>query len=108
MQKDLFDTRTSLKVGATGYQIHSLKKLEEAGQGRLARLPYSIRVLLEGVLRRYDGKTVTQQDVLNLAHWEAKSDHRPAMPFFPGRVIMQDFTGVPTFLPFLTKYPLSL
>jgi len=62
---------------------------------KLRRLPMSIRILLEGVLRHYDGKRVNRQDVKNLAEWKPNAASRDSTPFYPARVIMQDFTGVP-------------
>jgi aconitate hydratase len=73
------------------YSIYRLDKLQGA---QIDRLPFSIRILLESVLRKQDGQRVTEKDVRNLAGWQPKAE-RPSMPFFPGRVVMQDFTGVP-------------
>jgi aconitate hydratase len=61
----------------------------------LSRLPYSVRILLEALLRQQDGVEITAQDVTNLAEWQPVVTERQAMPFKPGRVVMQDFTGVP-------------
>jgi aconitate hydratase len=72
-----------------------LATLEDAGLTKIARLPYSIRVLLESVLRHCDNFEVTEQDVKNLAAWRAASPTRVEVPFKPARVILQDFTGVP-------------
>src|SRR3990172_6993481 len=70
-------------------------KLEKASLTRLAAIPFSIRVLLESVLRHVNGREVTDKDVQALAGWTPKADRRPDVPFLPARVIMQDFTGVP-------------
>jgi aconitate hydratase len=94
MGKDLLNTRTKMKVGDQEYVFYRLDGLEKSGFGKIDRLPFSVRVLLEAVLRHADGQEVTEQDVRNLISWEPQSTDRPAMPFFPGRVIMQDFTGV--------------
>jgi aconitate hydratase len=72
-----------------------LQSLEKAGLGSISRLPYSIRVLLEAVLRNCDGALITEQDVAALAGWNAASPVGREVPFKPARVILQDFTGVP-------------
>jgi aconitate hydratase len=92
--KDIFNTRDQLVTSAGTYTIYRLDRLEENETARISRLPFSIRILLESVLRNLDGKKVTSQDVINLALWKPTAE-RPSMPFFPGRVVMQDFTGVP-------------
>ncbi len=95
MAKEGINSRGKLVTREGQYSIFRLKALEENGIGNLDRLPFSIRVLLEGVLRHNGTEGVSWQDVVNLATWPSKADERPAMPFFPGRVLMQDFTGVP-------------
>jgi aconitate hydratase len=95
MSHDPFNTRRILDVKSGRYTIYSLKALEEAGLTQLDRLPYSIRILLETVLRQVNGREVTQQDVIALAGWQAQAENSPNIPFKPMRVIMQDFTGVP-------------
>jgi aconitate hydratase len=75
--------------------IYRLENLEKAGLGSISRLPFSIKVLLESVLRNCDGTLVTEQDVAALAGWHAKSPAAQEVPFKPARVILQDFTGVP-------------
>lgn len=72
-----------------------LGRLEESGLTSLERLPFSIRVMLESLLRQCDEHEITRQDVINLARWTPVVRERPTMPFKPARVIMQDFTGVP-------------
>jgi aconitate hydratase len=94
MVHDLFKSRDILKVGDKQYVIYRLNALEKAGLTRLDRLPFSIRVLLEAVLRQCNGKEITQADVEHIAKW-TPAGARPAIPFLPVRVIMQDFTGVP-------------
>jgi aconitate hydratase len=84
------DTRTG-KV-----RYYSLAALERAGLTRLDRLPFSIRILLESLLRNVDGFQVTEQDVTQLAAWRADAPEEVEIPFKPGRVILQDFTGVPS------------
>ncbi len=87
--RDTFDT-TSGPVG-----IYRLSALEQAGLTRIDDLPYSIRVLLESVLRNCDGFAVREDDVRNLAGWATRSGEPVEIPFMPARVILQDFTGVP-------------
>ena len=95
MPEDYFHARDSLRTSNKEYSIYRLDRLETAGLTRLERLPFSIRVLLEGVLRQCNENEITRQDVVNLAGWTPHQGERPSMPFSPGRVIMQDFTGVP-------------
>ncbi|HEX9389452.1 MAG TPA: aconitate hydratase AcnA [Anaerolineales bacterium] len=91
---DFFNARDLLKVGEKEYVIYRLDTLEKAGLVDLKLLPFSIRVLLEAALRQCSDKEITQADVKNIAAWTAKGV-RPGIPFLPGRVILQDFTGVP-------------
>jgi aconitate hydratase len=95
MLPDYFNVQSNLKVAGKTYTIFQLDKLEEAGLTQLSRLPFSIRILLESVLRQCNEKEVTRQDVLNLADWQPKATQRAAMPYLPGRVLLQDLTGVP-------------
>ena len=81
-------------AGRTGY-LHSLPALEKAGIGPISRLPHSIRIVLESVLRNCDGKKVGEQDVRNLANWNAKQPINEEIPFVVARIVLQDFTGVP-------------
>ncbi|MEM8736743.1 MAG: aconitate hydratase AcnA, partial [Planctomycetota bacterium] len=74
---------------------YNLPKLEEAGVGQISKLPVSIRILLEAVLRNCDGYIVSEEDVRNLAQWDAASPAPVEVPFMPSRVVLQDFTGVP-------------
>jgi aconitate hydratase len=94
MVQDPFKARDILKIGNKHYSIYRLDALEKAGLTRLGRLPYSIRVLLEAVLRQCNGKEITQEDVEQIARWKP-AGIRPGIPFLPARVIMQDFTGIP-------------
>lgn len=95
MQNDLYQTRSSLRVGNNSYSFYSLEKLQTAGIGNIDRLPYSIRIMLEAVLRRYNQIQVTSQNIIDLVTWQPISDERKSIPFYPGRVIMQDLSGVP-------------
>ena len=90
-----FNAKDTLTTSHGTYTYYRLEKLEADGLTKLAKLPFSIRVLLEAALRQVNGRDVTEQDVRNLAGWKPKADERLAMPFKPGRVVMQDFTGVP-------------
>ncbi len=92
--QDLFKSRDVLKVGKKEYVYYRLDVLEKAGLTKLNKLPYSIRIVLEAALRQCNDKEITQDDVKNIASWTPKGA-RPGIPFLPGRVVMQDFTGVP-------------
>src|SRR5881296_4391281 len=76
-------------------QFHSLPALEETGVGPVSRLPVSIRIVLESVLRNCDGKKVQRKDVETLASWNAKAPANAEIPFVVARIVLQDFTGVP-------------
>ncbi len=80
--------------GAPG-KYYSLPALETAGVGKVSRLPVSIRIVLESLLRNLDGKKVTEADVKNLANWNAKAPGEYEIPFTVARIVLQDFTGVP-------------
>ncbi len=80
--------------GRTG-SFHSLPALEASGVGPISRLPHSIRIVLESVLRNLDGKKVAEGDVRNLANWNAKKPINEEIPFVVARIVLQDFTGVP-------------
>jgi aconitate hydratase len=85
----------SLRVGDRSFRIQRLAAIEEAGLGRLARLPRSIRVLLENLLRFEDGTSVTRDHLRALAGWRADGGNSAEIAFRPARVLLQDFTGVP-------------
>ncbi|MCC7461537.1 MAG: aconitate hydratase, partial [Gammaproteobacteria bacterium] len=89
---DSFKARTQLSSSGKQYQIYSLKALPAA---RVARLPYSLRILLENLLRFEDGVNVTRQDIEALLAWDPKATPSHEISFTPARVLMQDFTGVP-------------
>ena len=91
-----FNTLRSFDLGngKTG-QLHSLPALEEAGVGPISKLPVSIRIVLESVLRNCDGKKVQARDVQTLANWNAKAPAEEEIPFVVARIVLQDFTGVP-------------
>src|SRR5437868_1897876 len=75
--------------------FHSLPLLEKQGVGNISRLPISIRIVLESVLRNCDGKKVRRKDVETLARWNAKKPANEEIPFVVARIVLQDFTGVP-------------
>ncbi|RMA97775.1 aconitate hydratase AcnA [Hydrogenothermus marinus] len=89
------DFTKSLSVNGKDYTVYSLEKLQEAGIGNIERLPFSIRVLVENLLRNFDGKVVTEEHVKNIANWQKKYETPVEIPHHPARVLMQDFTGVP-------------
>ncbi len=95
MLSDHFGTLDTLKTSHGDYAMYRLDRLEAQGLVRLDRLPFSIRVMLEAVLRQVDGMAINPQDVVNLAAWQPRVAERPTLPFRPARVVMQDFTGVP-------------
>ena len=95
MPANAFNARKTLAVHGTTYTYFDLNALSAAKIGRVERLPYSIKVLLEAMLRNVDGFIVTQDDVAGLANWNAKAPAKEEIPFMPGRVVLQDFTGVP-------------
>ena len=89
--KDVINT-----VGVGGsITIYRLSKLEEMGIANVSRLPYSLKILLESLLRNVDGKLITEKDVELLAKWDPKKKIEAEIPFIPARVILQDLTGVP-------------
>ena len=87
--------RTFQTGSGTEGKFHSLPALEEAGLGKISRLPISIRIVLESLLRNCDGRKVSEQDVKNLAGWNAVKPGTYEVPFTVARVVLQDFTGVP-------------
>ena len=92
---DPFRVRTQLEGAAEPTIYYRLAALEDAGIGHISRLPFSIKVLLEALLRQVDGFAVTEEDVRRLANWDAAAPAQVELPFKPARVVMQDFTGVP-------------
>ncbi len=90
-----FDPRDRIQVGAENFIIYRLDSLEEAGLCVLDKLPYSIRILLENLLRGAATGTVSFEELRSLAGWSAELKDPAAIPFMPARVVLQDFTGVP-------------
>ena len=96
MAHNLFDSLQTFTTaaGKTG-QFYALPQLEKAGIGPVSRLPVSIRIVLESVLRNYDGQKITEEDVRTLANWRPTETRTAEIPFVVARIILQDFTGVP-------------
>jgi len=93
---NLFDSRQTFDAGQGRIAtLYSLPQLERAGIGRISRLPVSIRIVLESVLRNYDGVKVTERHVRELAAWKPEASRSEEIPFVVARIILQDFTGVP-------------
>ena len=89
-----FQSRSNLAVGNRTYEIYRLDALEKQGM-KIGHLPYSLKVLLENLLRTENGKSVSANDIKTIAEWQAKEEPANEIAFTPARVLMQDFTGVP-------------
>ena len=90
--KDSFGARSTLVVGGNDLEIF---RLDAVTEGHVAKLPYSLKILLENLLRHEDGRDVTRDDILALASWDPNAEPNTEISFTPSRVILQDFTGVP-------------
>src|SRR6516164_4398606 len=88
-----FDAKATLTAGGRQFEIYRLDALQ--AKYDVARLPFSLKVLLENLLRNEDGESIRAQDVEALARWDASAEPATEISFTPARVIMQDFTGVP-------------
>lgn len=95
MTTDPFNAKDTLDLHGETFSYIRLAALQEAGLGDISKMPYSIRVLLEAMVRNHDEFIVTQDDIKRLAAYNAGSVKSEEMPFMPGRVVLQDFTGVP-------------
>ncbi|PTX99681.1 aconitate hydratase AcnA [Verrucomicrobia bacterium LW23] len=99
MSTDLHNLYDTLKSATTPdgqtFSYYSLPALEKAGIGPVSKLPVSIRIVLEAVLRHFDGKRVSEKDIHNLANWNATAPLPEEIPFIVARIVLQDFTGVP-------------
>src|SRR5450755_4049587 len=93
MSTNSFDAKASLAVGDRSYEIYRLDALQERFD--IARLPFSLKILLENLLRNEDGESIRVKDIEALASWDAKAEPSAEIAFTPARVVMQDFTGVP-------------
>ncbi len=90
-----FNTRTEIQVDGQPVEIYSLPALEKAGFPGVSRLPFSLKILLENLLRREDNAYVKADDIRALAQWKATANDEKEISFMPARVLLQDFTGVP-------------
>jgi aconitate hydratase len=93
MDKKQFVTR--LRAGGAEYRFFDINKLEQNKIAQISRLPFSIRILVENLLRKLDGQVAREKDLLNIARWQKHYDRPLEIPYHPARVLMQDFTGVP-------------
>src|ERR1700730_10465389 len=96
--RNSFSARTTLLVGSDSFEIYGLAALARAGVGNVARLPFSLKILLENLLRHEDDRFVHADDIGVLAGWDPSSASRVTekeVSFMPARVLLQDFTGVP-------------
>jgi len=93
---DSFKSRKTLTVGAKSYEIYSLKSAEKNGLAGVSQLPFSLKIVLENLLRNEDGRAVRKEDIEAVAAWPDNRGRREhEIAFRPARVLMQDFTGVP-------------
>ncbi|MFY9226135.1 MAG: aconitate hydratase AcnA [Blastocatellia bacterium] len=93
---NLFNTLQTFDLGnGQTAKFYSLPQLEKEGVGNISRLPVSIRIVLESVLRNYDEKKIREIDVRTLSNWQAKAERTEEIPFVVARIVLQDFTGVP-------------
>ncbi len=95
MPHNTFDTLKNFKIGKKSCQFYSLPALGKSLGVDVQRLPISVRIVLESVLRNCDGKKVTEEHIKQLAHWQAHAKREDEIPFVVARVVLQDFTGVP-------------
>src|ERR1044071_9039970 len=93
--RNTFNTRTEIRAGGQTVEIYSLPALEKSGFPGVSRLPYSMKILLENLLRREDNAFVKTDDIRALAQWDATAAVEKEISFMPSRVLLQDFTGVP-------------
>src|SRR3954464_2548161 len=92
----VFGSLQEFSLGSGGHgHFYSLPSLEKAGVGPISRLPVCIRIVLESVLRNFDGKKVSEQDIRTLANWKPTAERTAEIPFIVARIVLQDFTGVP-------------
>ena len=94
MSLNSFNSRSTLKVGHKEYEIYRLDALDKQGIST-KHLPYSLRILLENLLRTEDGRNVKKEDIRSMAAWNKNSKPDKEIAFTPSRVLLQDFTGVP-------------
>ena len=92
---DSFHTRRTIRIAGKDMTIFSLSALQKVMNVQLSRLPFSLRILLENLLRLEDGRVVRKEDIEGLVHWDAAAKPNTEIAFMPARVLLQDFTGVP-------------
>src|SRR5437764_4028574 len=92
---DLFGSRATLETRGGPVVYYRLDALSQAAGTDLARLPFTVKIIAENLLRRFDGRVVTEADVRAIAGWRAGAAPQHELPYLPGRVLLQDFTGVP-------------
>ena len=95
MEHNLFNSLQDFDASGRTCQFYSLPQLEKEGVGPISKLPVSIRILLESVLRNCDGKRVTEDDIREIANWQPRAERTDEIPFVVARILLQDFTGVP-------------
>ena len=93
MQREDFVSK--LRIKDAEYHISNIILLQKKGVADIKKLPFSIKILVENLLRKLDGRAVREEDLLNIARWEKRYDEPVEIPYHPARVLMQDFTGVP-------------
>jgi len=89
------DFISNLQCGEENYRYFDIQSLEKQGIGTIGRLPFSIRILVENLLRKLDGRIVKEQDVYSIVNWQQNYSEPVEIPYHPARVLMQDFTGIP-------------
>lgn len=94
-KNDFFSSSRTLEVGGKSYRYYDLQALEQQGLGKVSKLPFSIKVLLEAAVRQFDGRAITEEHVKQIAGWSEGRDDNKEIPFIPARIVLQDFTGVP-------------
>ena len=92
---DKISAKSTIKSGKKTYTYYRIKKIEEEGIANISRLPFSIKILVENILRKIDGKTVSDDDLQEIANWKKTYDKPREFAYYPSRVLLQDFTGVP-------------
>jgi aconitate hydratase len=92
---EAYGMKETLHVNGKEYVYYSLRGLEQAGQGIISVLPFSIKILLEAAIRQFDGKHITSQHIEQLANWKTSQWGKKEIPFKPARIVFQDFTGIP-------------
>jgi aconitate hydratase len=95
MSLNSFNAASTLSVNGHSFRIYRVSSLEKTGAGKVSRLPHTLKILLENLLRHEDGQTVTTNDILAFSEWLHQRSSTKEIAFRPGRVLMQDFTGVP-------------